>query len=473
MWIFNQRGLIRTPRFPFRATPMKSCLNIGRWFTHWAYWPELWGEEDEREAAKQAVFDALEGLAEAAASYSEAASLAFDDYTPPVIGAAVLGVQRFSLSGVQSIAEFFGGNPGFADDISNLDRRIRDSVAIDIRQISQVSKYGKVALESVTQNTRLPDYKADTSSEDRLIKQTQAMRDARQAKIDEALMRAMRAIRDVALARYTQFLADWEKGSLSYALGTLGVDAAFLAIEVAIGVAAGIVTGGAGAVALKIVVMSGKRLGKSAQKIIVMLKRAGAAHPKTGLFELDEASVIDHAKKHNGFGDDIAGVPNSKHSNKKDSGGPEGGKTLIKLFRIFRHRQLRRNPLRLIAEISRQMRHQRIKLTVIILLGPDMIFLINRRFGVIQYLMHLIRRGIAQDHPGKNSHFHPRINFFFFAVRQTVLQGKGQSVGQMGQAFVKACRNRVKRRPHAIQRLRIFHLRGKQEIHAPLLGLIM
>jgi hypothetical protein len=60
--------------------------------------------------------------------------------------------------------------------------------------------------------------------------------------------------RAVALRRYNQFLADIEAGDWEYALGTLAIDGAFIALEIAIGVGLGVVTGGVGAVALRVAV---------------------------------------------------------------------------------------------------------------------------------------------------------------------------------------------------------------------------
>jgi Holliday junction resolvase-like predicted endonuclease len=290
------------------------------------------GSPGEQEAARKAVFDALEGVAQEAMSLASAAVVAADDYTPPFAGAAVMSVGRGVMAGAQGVGKWFGYDPGLDKDIENLDQRIRDSVRVDVNQVSQMSKAAKATLEGASQYTGIGGYKADTSGEDALIRATQGTVDARQAQINAALTKIYNAIKDVALERYNQFISDWEKGGLNYALGTLGIDAAFLAIEIAIGVAAGIVTGGAGAVVLKVAVMIGKRAGalatSASRAIAVTLKRAGGNGGRTGTIPLSEGAVVRHAKDHNGFGDDHAKVPNSTHENKKDPGGPGDDKKL-------------------------------------------------------------------------------------------------------------------------------------------------
>ena len=281
------------------------------------------GSAEEQNAAKDAVYAALEGAVEETIGLLDAAATAADDYTPPGVGVAVLGSRRGGLWAAQSVGRFFGKDFGFDDDIENLDRSIRDSVAVDVNQTSQVIKGGKAALESLSKSTGWFDYKADTAQEDRAIAATQGVVNARQAQINAAFSKIWNALKESALARYNQFLSDWEKGGASYAFGTLGVDGAFLALEIAIAAAAGVITGGAGAIALKVAVSIGKRVGGAARKIVVALKRAGGNVGKTGRIPLSEEKVVEHAKKHDGFGDDHAGLPRSNHENNKDPGGPQ------------------------------------------------------------------------------------------------------------------------------------------------------
>ncbi|CDZ32524.1 Hypothetical protein NGAL_HAMBI1145_12950 [Neorhizobium galegae bv. officinalis] len=283
------------------------------------------GTAEEQRAAKDAVYAALEGAVEEAIGLLDAAATAADDYTPPGAGAAVLGSRRGGLWAAQKVGRFFGQDFGFDDDIENLDRRIRDSVAVDVNQTSQVIKGGKAALESLSKSTGWFDYKAATTQEDRMIAATQSVVNARRTQINAAFSKIWNALKESALARYNQFLSDWKKGGASYAFGTLGVDGAFLALEVAIAAAAGAVTGGAGAIALKVAVSVGKRVGSAARRIVVMLKRAGGNVGKTGRIPLSEEEVVEHAKKHDGFGDDHAGLPRSNHENNKDPGGPDAG----------------------------------------------------------------------------------------------------------------------------------------------------
>ncbi|MHC2459415.1 hypothetical protein ACVMIX_006119 [Rhizobium leguminosarum] len=283
------------------------------------------GTAEEQKAAREAVLAALEGAVKEAMGLVEAAGVAIDDYTPPGLGAAHLGMQRGGLWAAQKVGTFFGYDPGFKDDIENLDRSIRDSVAVDVNQTSQVMKGGKATVEWLGKSTGLYDYKADTTAEDKVIAATQGTVSARQAQVTAALSKVWNALKESALARYKQFLSDWEKGGPSYAFGTLGIDGAFLALELAISAAAGALTAGAGAIALKVAVSIGEKVGKAARKIVIMLKRAGGNVGKTARIELPEAKVVEHAKSHKGFGDDQAGLPKSTHENVKDPGGPKPG----------------------------------------------------------------------------------------------------------------------------------------------------
>ncbi|WP_057463834.1 YwqJ-related putative deaminase [Pseudovibrio sp. POLY-S9] len=288
---------------------------------------ELAGTTDEQKAAQAAVKNALKGVAEAATGYAEAAALALDDNTIPFLGAAYLTANRLAMGGAQSVAEFFDHDLGFKEHTSNLDRMIRDSVAVDVNQVSQASIWAKTNLESITKDTWLPDYTADTSFEQRKIAETQEIVETRQAKVEQVLDSLWKAVKEVATKRYNQFISDWAVGGLEYALGTLGVDAAFLAIETMIGVAVGLVTGGAGAVALKLVVKLGEKSAKMARVITVAIKLADAPDNRTGSFKVSENSVVEHAKKNKAFGDDLGGTPNTAHSAKHESGGPDSGKS--------------------------------------------------------------------------------------------------------------------------------------------------
>ncbi|PDS75648.1 hypothetical protein [Rhizobium sp. L43] len=281
------------------------------------------GSAEEQKAAREAVLAAMEDAVKEAMGLVEAAGVAIDDYTPPGLGAAHLGMQRGGLWAAQKVGSFFGYDPGFKGDIENLDRSIRDSVAVDVNQTSQVMKGGKATVEWLGKSTGLYDYKADTTAEDKVIAATQGTVDERHAQVTAALSKVWNALKETALARYNQFLSDWEKGGPSYAFGTLGIDGAFLALELAISAAAGALTAGAGAVALKVAVSIGKKVGGAARKIVIMLKRVGGKVGKTARIELPEAKVVEHAKAHKGFGDDQAGLPKSTHENVKDPGGPE------------------------------------------------------------------------------------------------------------------------------------------------------
>lgn len=296
-----------------------------------AYWSMVYtlgllggvlGTEDEQKAARSAVMGALEGAVKETVGLIEAANIAYDDYTPPGLGAGRLWLRRGGLMAAQNVGQFFGADAGFEDDIENLDRKIRDSVAVDVNQTSQIIKGGKVALEWLGHKTGAYDYKPDTTQEDRNIAATQATVNARQAEINAALSKVWNTLKDTALARYRQFISDWEKGGPDYAFGTLGIDGAFLALEIAISSAAAAFTAGAGAVVFKVAVEIGKKIGSAARKVSIVLKRAGGNVGKTARIELSEAKVVDHAKTHEGFGDDHAGLPNSNHENVKDSGGP-------------------------------------------------------------------------------------------------------------------------------------------------------
>ncbi|WFR98759.1 HNH/ENDO VII family nuclease [Rhizobium tumorigenes] len=280
------------------------------------------GTANEQTAARDAILAAMEGAVKEAMGLVEAAGVALDDYTPPGVGAANLAMQRSEYWAAQKVGTFFGYDPGFKDDIENLDRSIRDSVAVDVNQTSQVIKGGKATVEWLGKRTGLYDYKADTTNEDKAIAATQATVDARHAQVTAALSKVWNALKETALARYKQFLSDWEKGGPSYAFGTLGIDGAFLALELAISAAAGALTAGAGAVAFRVAVSIGEKVGSVARKIVVTLKRAAGNVGKTARIELSEAKVVEHAKAHKGFGDDHAGLPRSTHDNVKDPGGP-------------------------------------------------------------------------------------------------------------------------------------------------------
>ncbi len=297
-----------------------------------AYWSMVYtlgllggvlGTEDEQKAARSAVMGALEGAVKETVGLIEAANIAYDDYTPPGLGAGRLWLRRGGLMAAQNVGKFFGADAGFEDDIENLDRKIRDSVAVDVNQTSQIIKGGKVALEWLGHKTGVYDYKPDTTLEDRNIAATQATVNARQAEINAALSKVWNTLKDTALARYRQFISDWEKGGPDYAFGTLGIDGAFLALEIAISSAAAAFTAGAGAVVFKVAVEIGKKIDGASRKIVIVLKRAGGNVGKTARIELSEAKVVDHAKAYKGFGDDHAGLPKSNHENVKNPGGPD------------------------------------------------------------------------------------------------------------------------------------------------------
>lgn len=286
------------------------------------------GTEEEQTNARDAVLAVLSDVAEASVGYVETAEIAIDDNTLPGLG---LGSKLFGLASLRAqrgIEDFFGFNTRDNDAaIATQEKRIRDSVAVDINQVARISQTAKVVAAGVANNTPLPDYNPDLTGEQQVIAATQDIVDQRNAQVRKMLSDMWTAIKDVALSRFNRFMDEWDQHGLGYAYGTLAIDGAFLAIEIAISAAAGAVTGGAAAVALKVAVDVGRRVTKAATRrvIKVIIKNASRLDGPSGEFNVPKSSVDDLARSKNGYGDDLAGNRNSTHVNERDAGGPDDG----------------------------------------------------------------------------------------------------------------------------------------------------
>lgn len=284
------------------------------------------GTEAEQTAARDAIYKVLGDVAESAVGYIEAANIAVDDWTPPGIGA----IGEVGSLGRMHVRRGIEGLLGFDTDdndarITDQEKRIRDSIAVDLNQAARISSTGKAVVGAIANNTPLPDYAPDTSGEEGIIAATQGTVDRRSAQVNKAINDIWTAIKDVALSRYNRFMEEWDQHGLGYAYGTLAIDGAFLAVEVAISAAAGAVTGGVGAVALKVAVDVGRRVTKAATRrmIKVIFVNANRLDGKTGEFNVPKSSVDELAKSKNGYGDDLAGNRDSSHTNERDPGGPD------------------------------------------------------------------------------------------------------------------------------------------------------
>ena len=292
-----------------------------------AYWAMVYaiaviagiaGTDDEKKAARKAVEDALKDAVETAGSFGKAAQIAVDDYAPPlpILAPATSGGQRVIAGAARGVGEWFGvKSPALDQHIENLDQQIRDQTAVKVNRSAGLRKTVKGWVG------------ADTSEEDRQIAATQQVADARRAEVGAAFDRIWNGIKEVALARYNQFVKERNACGVGYALQTLGVDGSFLVVETVVTVAAGAVTGGAGAVALRISVTAGQKAGK----IIVKISRAGRkvkhGGPNEGVLPLDKGNVEAFGKAHNGYGDDLGSHTNTPA--KQEPGGPDSGKKKV------------------------------------------------------------------------------------------------------------------------------------------------
>lgn len=280
------------------------------------------GTKAEQEKARQAIMDAVSDAAETAVSYIQAAAIAADDYTVPGLGLIGNGVDYVGLLGIRTVQGLFGTNTSATDAaLADLELRTREEIAVDLNQVARASKAAKVLI-----NTTL-DTDISTDGEAAVIQNTQAIVDKRRKVVTDALNKAWNSLKDVALARYNQFMDDMAKGGVGYALGTLAIDGHFMALEIMIGIAAGIVSGGVGAVALKVSVTIAKKLGGAGRVVRLSVRNSNSTGGKSGILELDEKPVNDFAKENSGLGDDLGGMPGSAKDPSPDAGGKDVDET--------------------------------------------------------------------------------------------------------------------------------------------------
>lgn len=90
---------------------------------------------------------------------------------------------------------------------------------------------------------------------------------------------------------YNNFLKEVETNGFLIAYGKLHIDAGFLAAELAIDIALGAVTGGAGAAASRIIRVVGTRVGRTATRVVVKIGKQGDGVIPNGRILLDE--IVD------------------------------------------------------------------------------------------------------------------------------------------------------------------------------------
>jgi hypothetical protein len=299
-----------------------------------AYWTQVYtigaiaglvGTDKEQADAREAVKTALGDLVEDASSWAKAADHIIDDN--PLVG-TVNPVANSRYAGsylVHKFIEFdhwvtsqFGVEQHFntesrvnasAKNLSEAERLRDDALEMDTYQRAYVQEGVGLGNE----RTRA-DMLRTAPTVNRHLKET-----------SDPFIKFWNSIQSAAKKRYQQFLDERNRCGVGYALQTIDADASFFVAEIAVSVAAGFATAGAGSVILRLSISFTKGVGGKVTKIMVGISRKGRVpsrgNSNDGQIDLNPDNVINHAKEHDGFSDDLGGTP-AKQAD-RDAGGPD------------------------------------------------------------------------------------------------------------------------------------------------------